>query len=390
MYDILIIGCGFSGSVLARKLAEEQNKKVLLLERRNHIAGNMYDAVNEAGILIQEYGPHYLYTDKYWIIEFLLRFGEMFSHNVKLLSFIDGKYVRLPFNFQTVRELIGDQKAQSLLAKLRAEFKGEERVSIYELTQHADKEISDYGNLLFEKAFIPYTMKMWGLSPEQVDASILNRAPMTLNYDERYQNKDFQYLPKHGFTKLFEEMLNHENITVQLNTDALDKLDLTNENISYDGNAFECVIFTGPIDELFACKYGVLPYRSMEFTYETTEGDFVLPCECISYPQADGYTRQTEYKQFNNKYLPPTKYTTVATEYPMPYDRNAQKGNIPYYPIISDENTKLYEKYKEESAKYKNLFFCGRLAEYKYFNMDVVIERAFEVYKDIEKFLAKN
>ncbi len=389
MYDILVVGSGFSGSILARKLAEEQNKKVLLLERRTHIAGNMYDEVDDAGVLIQKYGPHFLYTNNYWIIEFLLRFSEMFPYNVKLLSFIDGNYVRLPFNFQTVRELVGDKKAESILTKLRTEFNGQERVSIYELTRHTDKEISDYGNLLFEKAFIPYTMKMWDLTPEQIDESVLNRAPMALNYDERYQNKDFQYLPKHGFTKLFEEMLNHKNIDVKIETNALDKIEFVGNSITYDGRAFECVVFTGPIDELFDYKYGILPYRSMEFTYETTEGDFVLPCECVSYPQADGYTRKTEYKQFNNRYLPQTKYTTVATEWPMPYDRKAEKGNVPYYPIITDDNMKIYETYKKEAAKYKNLFCCGRLAEYKYFNMDLIIERAFEVYEDIKFFLSK-
>ncbi|MGL4367189.1 MAG: UDP-galactopyranose mutase [Brevinemataceae bacterium] len=329
MHDILVVGAGFSGSILARKLAEEQNKKVLLVERRPHIAGNMYDDLNEYGILIQEYGPHFLNTNKYWIIEFLQQYKELFKHSTKLLSYIDEKYVRLPFNFQTVQELVGAKKSESILAKLREEFKGEDRVSIYTLMEHIDTEINSYGKLLFDKAFMPYITKMWGLTPDQIDKSILDRVPMALNYDERYLNKDFQYLPKEGFTKLFESMLNHPNITLQLNTNAFERLDLSSNKVTYHGQEFECVIFTGAIDELFDCKYGILPYRSMDFTYETIKGEFVLPCEVVSYPQAKGYTRQTEYKQFNNKFLPYTEYTTVATEWPMQYDKNAEKGNIP-------------------------------------------------------------
>ena len=389
MYDILVVGAGFAGSILARKLAEEHNKKILLIERRPHIAGNMYDEVSEHGILIQKYGPHFLNTNKYWIIEFLQQHEELFEHATKLLSFIDGHYVRLPFNFQTVQQLVGAKQSESILAKLRTEFKGLDRVSIYTLMGHTDNEISSYGQLLFEKAFIPYTTKMWGLLPEDIDKSVLNRVPMALNYDERYLNKDYQYLPKKGFTTFFKSMLNHSNITVQLDTDALELLDLSSEQIKYNNQEFECVIFTGPIDELFDCKHGVLPYRSMEFTHETIKGDFALPCEVISYPQTKGYTRKTEYKQFNNKYLPDTEYTTVVTEWPMQYDKNSEKGNVPYYPIITDENNKLYQQYVKESKKYTNLFLCGRLAEYKYFNMDLVIERTFQMYEEIQNHINK-
>lgn len=390
MYDVVVVGAGFSGSILARKIAEEQNKKVLVVEQRPHIAGNMYDEINEYGILIQKYGPHFLNTNKYWIIEYLSQYTELYEHDVKLLSFIDGKYVRLPFNLKTLQQLVTPQKSESLLAKLRTKFRGRDRVSIFELIENEDMEIKSYGKLLFEKAYKTYTAKQWGLNTEEIDRSVLNRVQMALNYDERYLDKDFQYLPKNGFTKLFENLLKHNNIDVELSCDALKRIQFDNNNnvVTFDQKNIECLIYTGAIDELLNNKYGDLPYRSLDIRYNTQKGDFILPSEIVSYPQAVGYTRKTEYKQFN-VYVDETPYTTVATEYPMEYNKNAKIGNLPYYPIINEENLSIYNNYLNNIKKYKNLFLCGRLAEYKYFNMDVVIEHAFEKYENITKYLNK-
>ena len=241
MEKIIVVGSGFSGAILARKIAEELGRQVLVVEKRSHIGGNMYDEVDEHGILVQKYGPHFLNTNNYAVIRFLKQYEELFPFAVQLLSYIDGRYVRLPFNFETVQQLIGPEKAEGLLAKLRKAFVGRDRVPILELVDHEDKDISAYGNLLFEKAYRTYVSKQWGLQPEEIDKYVLDRVPMAMGYDGRYLNKDFQYLPVHGFTKLFENLLDHPNITVQLNTDALEHLKLENGKAWYDGESVECL-----------------------------------------------------------------------------------------------------------------------------------------------------
>lgn len=385
---IIIIGSGFSGSILARKIAEELNRKVLVLEKRPHIGGNMYDSYDEHGILIQRYGPHFLNTNKYFIIRFLQQYAELFPHTTKLLSFIDGNYIRLPFNFQTVQELIGAEKSESLLAKLREAFVDRDRVPILELIDHPDSEIHKYGTLLFEKAYRTYTSKMWGLQPEQIDKYVLDRVPMAMNYDERYLNKDFQYLPVKGFTELFRNMLDHPNITVELNVDALDRIEIqeNTREILYEGQAVDCVIYTGAIDELFHKKHGTLPYRSLDIRYEYFERNSVLPSEIVSYPQAPGYTRSTEYRKimYDDSEV---SGSVIATEYPLTYAPEAELGNIPYYPVNTKESDTLYQKYLEEAEQYKNLFLCGRLAEFKYYNMDICIEHALEYFDYVKTYL---
>ena len=389
MGKIIVVGSGFSGGILARKLAEECGRKVTIIEKRAHIGGNMYDEYDENGILVQKYGPHFLNTNKYFIIEFLEQYAELFPHDAKLLSFIDGNYVRLPFNFRTLQQLVGAKKSEALLAKMREKFAGRDRVPIFELVDSDDDDVREYGNLLFEKAYRTYTAKQWGLDPEDIDRSVLDRVPMAMNFDERYLNKDFQYLPKKGFTELFKNMLDHPNIEVQLNTDALDYIEFDEENkmITYGGETVELLVFTGAIDELFGLKYGRLPYRSLDIKYKYENKKSILPEEIVSYPQAPGYTRSTEYKKFTYAIDEDIPVSMTATEYPLQYDPESENANIPYYPIIAEDNIKLYEKYLKEAEKYGNIVLCGRLAEYKYYNMDICIEHALEKFEDIKKKL---
>ena len=386
MGKIIVVGSGFSGSILAREIAEKLNRKVLVVEKRSHIGGNMYDEYDEHGILIQKYGPHFLNTNQYAIIQFLSRYTKLFPFAVELLSFIDGRYIRLPFNFETVQQLTGPEKAEGLLAKLRVAFQGRDRVPILELVDHFDPEISSYGNLLFEKAYRTYTSKMWGLQPEKIDKYVLDRVPMAMSYDRRYLNKDFQYLPVAGFTKLFENLLAHPNITVQLNTDALAYLEFAQGSVIYDGEVLECLIYTGAIDELFDWKYGPLPYRSLDIRYRYFEKDSVLPTQIVSYPQADGYTRRTEYRKIMYD-ASAVRGSVIATEYPLAYDPTAEVGNIPYYPVVTKESSAIYRRYLEEATQYKNLLLCGRLAEFKYYNMDVCIEHALTYFETVKKQL---
>lgn len=387
MGKIVIIGSGFSGSILARRIAEDCGRKVRVIEKRSHIGGNMYDEYDEYGILVQKYGPHFLNTNKYFVIEFLERYAELIPHDTKLLSFIDGKYVRLPFNFRTLQQLVGAKKSENLLAKLRSRFAGRDRVPIFELTDCDDEDIQNYGNLLFEKAYRTYTAKQWGLEPEEIDKSVLERVPMAMSFDERYLNKDFQYLPKHGFTRLFENMLEHPNIELELNTDALEHIAFDEEKarITYDGEDVELLIFTGAIDELFGLKYGRLPYRSLDIRYTYENKKSILPCEIVSYPQAEGYTRSTEYKKITYEIDRDIPVSMIATEYPLEYDPASDNANIPYYPVIAEENLKRYELYRSEAEKYGNIVLCGRLAEYRYINMDVCIEHALEKFEEIKK-----
>lgn len=383
MGRIIIVGTGFSGSILARKIAEECDRKVEVIEKRSHIGGNMYDEYDEHGILIQRYGPHFLNTNKYWIIKYLSQYAELFPHNTKLLSFLDGRYIRLPFNFQSIQELVGAERSEVIINKLRRGYAGRDRVPILELVDNEDADISDFGTLLFEKSFKTYTSKMWGIGVDKIDKYVLDRVPFAMNYDERYLNKDFQYLPKNGFTEIFKNLLDHPNITVRLNTDALPHIEFAYNAVFYDGEEVELLIFTGPIDELFAYKHGVLPYRSLDIRYEYAETDSVLPAEIISFPQSEGKTRSTEYRKI--MYDDSTVVgSVVATEYPLWYDKTATVGNIPYYPVVTEESNAMYEKYRAEAEKYGNIVLCGRLAEYRYYNMDVCIEHAFEKFNEIK------
>lgn len=379
---IIVVGTGFSGAIIARKIAEELNCQVKVVERRSHIAGNMYDALDEHGIRIQKYGPHVVVTDKWSVIEFLSKYSEMFVHMVKEISEIDGKYVRLPYNFETVQQLIGPQKAEALLAKFRKEYAGRDRVPILELTDSADADISEYGNMLFEKAFRTYCAKQWELDPRTLDKTIMNRSSMAMGYDERYMNKDFQYLPKFGFTDVFRNMLNHPNISLSTNVDALNHifLDENKREVYYDGEKLDLLVFTGAADELFSQKFGDLPYRSLDIKYDWFDKEKVFPEKIVSYPQAPGYTRKTEYK-FLMYDCSGVKGSTIATEYPTAYIKG---GTDPYYPVITDETKSRYLKYQNEAELYGNIFLCGRLAEFRYYNMDDCILHAFDVFEEIK------
>lgn len=388
MKKIVVVGTGFSGAIIARKIAEELDMPVTVLEKRNHIAGNMYDETDEHGILVQKYGPHVVVTNEWKVISYLMQYSEMFQHTVKELSFIDGKYVRLPFNFESVQQLVGYEKSETIIRKLRTEFSGRERVPIIELVNSPDGDISGFGNLLFEKSFRTYCAKQWDVPTEKLDITIMGRSAIALSYDERYMNKDFQFLPKNGFTALFENMLNHPNISVQLNCDANERLSMNEDKheVLLDGEHVDLLVYTGAVDELFGVKYGELPYRSLEISYEWFDKQKVYPEKIISYPQADGFTRRTEYK-FMMYDCSQAAGSTVATEYPIPYVKGG--CNAPFYPVITEDTKKRYAMYLDEAEKYDNIFLCGRLAEFKYYNMDDCILHAFDVFNQIKKYIFK-
>ena len=383
---IIIVGTGFSGSIMARKIVDEFNCDVEVYEKRNTIAGNMYDYIDSNGILVQKYGPHFINTDKYWIIEYLSQYSEMVPYDCKLLSYLDGNYIRLPFNFTSLKQLVGPKESELIINAIRKEFGGRDRVPVFDLLNSKHVCVKDFANLLFEKAFKTYSSKQWGIPINEIDKSVINRVQFCVGYDERYLNKDFQYLPKYGFTKLFEKMLNHPKIHLNLGVDANKHIKFCGGKVLFDDKEIDLLIYTGAIDGLFNYQHGRLPYRALEFKYNYYKVDKKLPCEIISYPQAVGYTRKTEYKWFNftcqNK-----ENTVVVTEYPCEYDPNDSKRNIPCYPVINNKNVLIYETYKNDAEQYSNLLLCGRLAEYKYYNMDLVIESTFAKFEKVKEII---
>lgn len=384
MGKVVVVGSGFSGAVLAREIAEKLNKKVLVIEKRPQIAGNMYDELDEHGIRIQKYGPHVLVTNAWKVISYLSRFSEMVKHVVKEISIIDGQYVRLPFNFESVQQMVGFERSEVVINKMRKLFPGRDRVPVQELCCCDDADVRDFANLLFEKSFRTYCAKQWGIDPEKLDSTIMGRSAFAMGYDERYMNKDFQFLPKHGFTAMFEKMLDHPNIEVRLNVDAMDGLwlDSGTHSISYAGEPVELLVYTGALDELFREKYGELPYRALDITYEWFDAEKKYPEKIISCPQAEGYTRMTEYKFFMEDWSH-IHGTVIATEYPSAYVKG--KSIAPFYPVITEETKARYTKYLQEAADYPNLYLCGRLAEFRYYNMDDCILHAFDIFEQIQE-----
>lgn len=374
-YDVIVVGSGFSGSIMARELAEREGARVLVVERRGHIAGNMYDEPDEHGILVQKYGPHFVNTDRYWIVRYLKRFAEMVPYEAHLKSFLDGGYVTLPWSFRSVRDMLGDEAAEPVLAALRREFGGRDRVPIFELVEAREPAAREFARTLYEKAFVTYTAKMWDTPIEEMDPSVAGRVPMAMGYDPRYLNRDFQYLPRDGFTRLFGRMLDHPLIDVETGVDAIGDIELAGGEARFRGERPRLLVFTGAIDELFGERYGSLPYRSLvlEERYERWPA---LPADCVSYPQAPGYVRDTEYRRFTFGRVEGDA-SVVVREFPVPYARGAEAGGEPFYPVINDANRALYERYRAEAGPYRNLLLCGRLAEYRYFNMDLVIESTF-------------
>lgn len=360
MFDYLIVGAGFAGSVLAERLASVGNKKVLIIDQRNHIAGNAYDFYNEAGILIHKYGPHIFHTNSKNIIDYLGQFTEWRPYQHRVLASVDGQLVPIPINLNTINKLYGlnlSSDELELFFEKRAEKVDKVRTS-------EDVVVSKVGRELYEKFFRGYTKKQWDLEPSQLDASVAARVPVRINRDDRYFADTYQLMPLHGYTKMFENMLSHPNIKVMLNTDYREIADLF---------PYKNLIYTGPIDEYFNYCYGKLPYRSIEFKFETLDQEQYQSTGTINYPNEYAYTRITEFKyltgQRHNK-------TTIVYEYP------TSEGD-PYYPIPRLENAEVYRKYEALAENMTNTYFTGRLATYKYYNMDQVVAQSLTLFKKI-------
>lgn len=381
--DIIIIGTGFAGAVIAERAAKE-GKKVLVIEKKEHIAGNMYDFYDQHGILVHKYGPHLFHTNSDLVAEYIKQFGEFFNYSHKVLGYVSEQLVPIPFNKTSIETLFKD-RAKCLISKLVESYGDEVKVPILDLLNNDDLEIKELANFIYENVFKYYTMKQWDLLPTEIDPAVTKRVPVSISYDDRYFGDKHQFMPKDGFTSIFKNMLEHENIEIRLNTDSKELLAFKDGQIFFNNELYAGeVVFTGQVDELFDFKYGELPYRSLEFVWENLKMESYQEAGTVNYPtpkEVHAFTRISEFKKFTmeNSVL---DTTTIITEYPYAYNRNAEKGNIPYYPVFTDENQRKYSMYVEESQRYKNLHLLGRLAEYKYYNMDAIIERALNYYNE--------
>jgi UDP-galactopyranose mutase len=357
MFDYLIVGAGFAGSVLAERLANGLGKKVLICDTRPHIGGNAYDYYNDEGILIHKYGPHIFHTNSADIFEYLSRFTEWREYQHRVLASVDGMHVPIPINLDTINKLYG----LSLNAHEVKDFFEKVREPREHIRTSEDVVVNTVGRELYEKFFKGYTNKQWGLDPSELDATVTSRVPMRSNRDDRYFTDTFQAMPKHGYTRMFERMLDHPNIKVMLNCDFEE---IKNE-IKYKE-----LVYTGPVDAFFDYCYGKLPYRSLEFKHETVDTETFQEAPVINYPNDQAYTRVTEFK-----YLTGQNHRKTAIVYEFP-----RAEGDPYYPIPRPENTELYRKYQALANARDDVHFVGRLATYKYYNMDQIVGQALTVY----------
>jgi UDP-galactopyranose mutase len=379
LFNFIVVGSGFSGAVIAERIANVLNQKVLIIEKRSHIGGNCYDYRDENNIIVHKYGPHIFHTDYKEVFDYLSNFTDWHIYHHRVLAFVDGKKIPLPFNLNSIYEVFPQELAKRLEVKLIEKYGYGAKIPVLELLKEKDQDLRFLANYVYEKIYKNYTVKQWGLKPEEISPQVTARVPIYISRDNRYFNDKYQGVPKDGYTKIFERMLSHPNIKILLNTDFKEIISIDSENkkIYFLGQEFRGkLIFTGMIDELFNFKYGFLPYRSLDLRFETIEQEYYQEAPVINYPNDYDFTRITEFKHIH-----PTKSdkTTILKEYPKAYQPNK---DIPYYPVFTKENQELYNKYKEEADKFENLVLVGRLAEYRYYDMDDVVKRALEVFEE--------
>lgn len=380
-FDALVVGAGYAGAVCARRLAEQGGKRVLVLERRSHIGGNAYDCLDDHGVLIHQYGPHIFHTNDKLVYDWLSRFTQWRDYQHRVIANIpDNAGGRMtypvPFNLTSLETAFGPVEGKRLGDKLVAEYGAEKKVTILALRQNEDPEISALADYVYEHVFVHYTMKQWGQTPEEIDPNTTARVPVFLSRDDRYFQDAYQGMPEEGYTPMFERILDHPNITVELGCDALKRLDVSGEEIKVDGEAFHGpVVYTGQADELFGFRFGPLPYRTLDFRFETLQQDDFQGYGTVNYTVDQDYTRITEFKHLTGQEVPGK--TTIVKEYSRAY--TGAPGEIPYYAIINPDNNAKYSQYKALADKFPNLHLLGRLAEYKYYNMDAIAGRALDL-----------
>ncbi|MBC7922619.1 MAG: UDP-galactopyranose mutase [Ferruginibacter sp.] len=363
MFDYLIVGAGFAGSVLAERLANEAGKKVLIIDKRNHIGGNAYDYFDDAGILVHKYGPHIFHTNSSEVFAYLSKFTQWRPYEHRVLTTVEGKLLPIPINLTTVNTLYDLNLDSAGLEKFFDSIREEKQY----IRTSEDVVVSQVGRDLYEKFFRGYTRKQWGFDPSELDKSVTSRIPTRTNADDRYFTDEYQFMPLHGYTRMFNNLLSHPNIHIMLNTDFGDI-----EGII----PYKEIIYSGPVDEYFDYCYGKLPYRSLQFKHETLDVAQLQSVAVVNYPNDHAYTRITEYKHLTGQ--TGTNKTSITYEFP------SWDGD-PYYPVPRPENAELYQKYKTLADALPNVHFVGRLATYRYYNMDQVVAQALTTYNKLNQ-----
>jgi UDP-galactopyranose mutase len=357
-YDVLIVGAGFAGSVLAERLASEAGQRVLLVDKRSHIGGNAFDRYDDAGVLIHPYGPHIFHTNSADVFDYLSRFTEWRPYQHRVLASVDGQLLPMPINLDTVNRLYG----LSLTSFELEDFFASVAEKTESIRTSEDVVVSKVGRDLYKKFFRGYTRKQWGLDPSELDASVTARVPTRTNRDDRYFTDTYQAMPLHGYTRMFERMLRHPNIHVMLNTDY--------RNI-VGAVGWRHMVYSGPIDGFFDHRHGKLPYRSLEFVHQTLQQSQAQPVGTVNHPNDHGYTRVSEFKHITGQQH---ACTSLVYEYP-------RADGDPFYPVPRSENATLYQRYEEDANVLSDVTFVGRLAHYKYYNMDQVVGQALATFK---------
>lgn len=377
--ETIIIGCGFAGAVVARVLAE-RGEQVTIIEKRDHIGGNCFDEYDEHGVLVHKYGPHIFHTQNKEVFDFLSRFTRWYDYSHEVVASVYGEIIPIPFNLNTLMIVFGEEKGQALKKELIDTYGENARVPILELQKSSSKGIQEVAHYVYENIFLKYTMKQWNQKPEEVDQSVTARVPVLISYDNRYFQDTYQGMPLEGYTKLFENMLEHPNIKVILGRDAKEDIqfDFDKKDVLYQGKVFDGkVIFTGAIDDFFDHKLGQLPYRSLRFDFEHHNQDDYQGHAVVNYTVDEEYTRITEFKHMTGQKI---KGTTIIKEYPEVYKDNSQ---VPYYAILNDDNKQMHQDYVDMLKSFDRFYLLGRLAQYKYYNIDGIVEEALKLCKKI-------
>ncbi len=380
-YDMVVVGAGLAGSTIARNFVEALGKRVCVVERRNHIAGNAYDSLNDAGILIHNYGPHIFHTTSKRVFEFLSRFTEWNAYDHKVLANIHGQLMPVPFNRASLLMAFGEERGEALFQKLVATFGENVKVPLMELRKQGDPDLTEIADYVYENVFLHYTMKQWGKTPDQIDPAITARVPIFLGDDDRYfPGAVYQGMPHEGYTKMVERMLDHDMIDVYCGVDIRPSLEIDKNTIYLKDRPYAGeLVYTGPLDELFDLDLGALPYRTLDMQFETLDVDSFQPAATVNYTTTEDFTRITEFKKLTGQEV--SNKTTIMREYPLSYD--PESDQTPYYAILEEENIALYNRYRERVRNILNFYPVGRLAEYRYYDMDAVVLSALEISDEI-------
>ncbi len=380
-YDVIVVGAGLAGATCARALAERQSSRVIVIEKRDHIAGNAYDRLDEAGVLIHAFGPHIFHTDNERVFTFLSRFTAWRDYEHRVLANIHGSLIPVPFNHQGLIHAFGEEEGERIYQKLVRLFGENTKIRLHEMRESQDDDLKRVADYVYENIFLHYTLKQWGQTPDEVDPAVTGRVPVMIGDDDRYFTNTYQGMPLDGYTSLVEKMLDHDLIDVVTGLDACSVLEVAPQALTVEGEQFSgTVIYTGPLDELFDFEFGELPYRSLDMVFETYQQDEFQPVGTVNYTtEEEAFTRITEFKHLTGQMI--DGVTTILKEYSCEY--HPKTDQIPYYAIINQENQERYERYAKRAQEIPAFYPVGRLAEYRYYDMDAVVASALDLIDSI-------